>query len=229
MTALTLPRALRSGALEFPVAAFAALATAFVAFAAPPELLAELVGLTGLPALLPAAQPPLGVTARLAIGLVGSGLVFAASFYALRALDRLTARPVRPAPPLAEGESPRLRRRDIHPDAPPVRPISPERDFGAPLEKVPAWLAPADTAEIELLDEIEHQPEAAPEPAAFMPPPLEAASLAELMARLEGGLARRAAPAVQTAALRPAPPPAAADDRLQSAIESLQRLTARQA
>src|SRR5688572_5504224 len=99
MTALSLPRALRSGALEFPVAAFAALATAFVAFAAPPELLAELVGLTGLPALLPAAQPPLGVTARLLIGMAGSGLVFIACFHALRLLDRVTARPARPPYP----------------------------------------------------------------------------------------------------------------------------------
>lgn len=177
--------------------------------------------------MLSAAQPPLGVTARLMIGLIGSGLVFAACFYALRALDRLTARPVRPAPVLAEGESPRLRRRDLHPDAPPVRPISPERDFGAPLDKVPVWLAPADTAEVELIEEAESD---APPVASFMPPPHEAASLAELMARLEGGLARRAEPQVRRPApIRREPSPIPADDRLQSAIESLQRLTARQA
>lgn len=228
MTATILTGAFRNRAIELPVAAFAALAVAFVAFAAPADILAALVSASGLPALLPAAAPPLGATARIVIGVIGSGLVFTVAFAALRALDRFAPRPaVRAAPLFVEEEAPRLRRRDLHPDAPAVRPISAARDFGDP--KVPNWLAPA---EPDAARETAPTPEPEPkhEPAAPRPagrPMTRAAvpeGLPELMARLEAGLARRAAPRRETPQVFPQP----TDDRLQSAIESLQRLAARQ-
>lgn len=203
-------RALRASAIELPVAAFAALSVAFVAFAAPGDLLAELIGLTGLPAVLPAAQPPLGATARIALGVIGSGLAFALAYAALRWLDRFAAPRARPEPVLAPEEAPRLRRRDLHPDAPAVRPILADRDLGTPAPPaVPAWLAPEpDTAE----------PLQGPPPA-----------LTDLMARLEQGVARRERPepGVAAPAADPEPFVPPSPDRLQNAIESLQRLAAR--
>ncbi len=211
------------GAIDLPVAALAALSVAFVAFAAPAGLLGELVALTGLPAILPAAAPPLGATARIALALGGSAIVFGLVLALLGWLDRFAA----PRPPrfVPQPESPRLRRRDLHPDAPAVKPVSAARDFGA-FEAAPAPEAgPESEAEPEAEPVVEAAP--LPSPAAFVLP--EATdSLPNLMARLEQGLARReAAPAPRAA---PSPRPAGpANDRLQSAIESLQRLAARQA
>ena len=132
-------------ALDVPVAALAALAVAFAAFSIPADQLAELVATTGLPELLPAAQPPLGGTARIALGGAGAVGVFALVFGLLRLLGR------KPAPrPVAGDQAPRVRRRDLHPDAPTRRPISATLEFGEPGStnradsSVPAWLAPAE-------------------------------------------------------------------------------------
>ena len=46
--------------LDIPMAALAAASVAFVAFAMPDHVFAGAVGLTGLPAFIPAAQPPCG-------------------------------------------------------------------------------------------------------------------------------------------------------------------------
>lgn len=201
-------------ALDLPVAALAGLSVAFAAFTIPGGLLADAVGASGLANLVEAAQPPLGTTARITLAVAGALGTFVAAFVLLRWLDRFGSRPTPRIVPLAdpEQESPRLRRRDTHPDAPAPRPISASRDLGepAPPQPVASWLdvdAPA----------------AAPIPAYEAP---VATSLTDLMARLEAGLARRVevAPASE-AASRSAP--SAADDRLQSAIDSLQRLTAR--
>ena len=119
---------------------------------------------------------------------------------------------------------PRLRRRDVHPDAPVRRPISAARDLGepapppepvkAPAVDSPAWLAEA--------------PPRAPSPSTGRPAgseprrPHGAARAGLGPAPHPPGLRRRQPPA-------PAPQvfPEAGDDRLQSAIESLQRLAAR--
>jgi len=73
-------------------------------------------------------------------------------------------------------------------------------------------------------------------PAAFAPPPRDN-SVEALLARLEQGMARRreepvpqipeSAPASLAPAVRQPSMPEPADDRLQSAIEKLQRLAAR--
>ncbi|MBX3562576.1 MAG: hypothetical protein KF780_12290 [Sphingomonas sp.] len=205
-------------AIDLPVAALAALSVAFVAFAAPADLLGAAVALTGLPAILPAAAPPLGATARIVMALGGSAIVFGLVLALLGWLDRFAA-PRRPHfAPVAEPESPRLRRRDLHPDAPAVKPISAARDFGSfEAKAVPDWLTP----------EAEIAPEPQPAPPEFVLP--EATdSLPNLMARLEQGLTRRA-PAPAPRAAPPSPAAMPANDRLQSAIESLQRLAARQA
>ena len=212
----TLFRNADRNALDLPVAALAGLSVAFAAFTIPGDLLAEAVGASGLPNLLEAAQPPLGTTARITLAVTGALGTFLAAFLLLRWLDRFGSRPA-PRVVVVEApkpESPRLRRRDTHPDAPAPRPISASRDFGepAPPQPVASWLdIDAETP--------------APPPVAERPAP--ATSLAELMGRLEAGLARRAAAPAGEASPRAAPPPS--NDRLQSAIDSLQRLTARDA
>jgi len=68
-------------------------------------------------------------------------------FVTMRMLDRAGRNRARPEPEFDE-ETPRLRRRDLHPDAPVCRPISATRDFGEPAPPlrpaeppVPTWLA----------------------------------------------------------------------------------------
>jgi hypothetical protein len=271
-------------ALDLPVAALAALAVAFAAFAMPGDLMARLVEASGLPGLLSAAAPPLGLKARLGVSLGGALAAFGIVFVLLRLLDRtgFEARRPRPEPRLEPRyqpeeveepeEAPRLRRRDFHPDAPARRPISAIRDLGEPAPPQPPIASPWPEAPAppgwepesvaepalepspllltdpepepepdpapeyrddylpdyrsEPRDEALPTPEAVPDPAPAAD--TQSASLDALMARLEQGLARRARPA-------PAPEPAPAseevrhevDDRLQNAIESLQRFAAR--
>jgi hypothetical protein len=272
----SLADALTSGgryALDVPVAALAGLSVAFLVYAMPGDTLAGLVGATGLASVVPAAEPPLGMTARIGIGAAGAVAVFAAAFLMLRWLDRLGSRHVERDDP-AEMEAPRLRRRDFHPDAPPRPPIMATHELGEPappswpeesrdtpvppepLAEIPDMTLPPAAEEEWLLDapmaaeapapepppfpmarpEPESEPESAPVPeivpVAEARAPVQAAapsgSLDDLMARLEQGLARRRQGPAEAVIPDPATQPAApTDDRLQSAIDSLQRLAAR--
>jgi hypothetical protein len=308
-------------ALDLPVAGLSALAAAFAAFAIPQDILSRAVIATGLPRLVSAAQPPLGLTARVALAVGGAAIVFGLVLLTLRLLDRSGLNGAEERQETQSG--PRVRRRDGHPDAPTPRPISAARDLGepapprAPRAEVPVWLDEAEPTppafgappepvvaqmpepepepEVDLVLEpeaqaepepwhapepvvfpgpeprfvpepepvsvlaVEPEPEPEPEPAvaeAVPPVPVPApradmpTSIAELMERLEQGLARRKmiepeplpeapqavaeAPAVaeEPEAFDVPEVPAqaeAADDRLQSAIASLQRLAARSA
>jgi hypothetical protein len=229
-------RGVGRNALDLPVAGLAAAAAVFFAFAMPQDVLSQIVSATGLPSLFAAAQPPLGLTARIAIALVGALFTFGLVFFLLRLLDRsgLDAARERPIAGPEDGEAPR-RRRDFHPDAPVRRPISAARDLGEPAPPVPpkpvvpVWLdeaEPVAAPKAAVVPEPEPEPEPVPVPVPEMP-----TSIAGLMERLEQGLARRqprhgapAAPAAQAPQVFPEAP----DDRLQSAIDSLQRLAARQ-
>lgn len=136
-------------ALDLPVAGLSALAAAFAAFAIPQEILSRAVVATGLPSILSAAQPPLGLTARVALAIGGALLVFGIVLLALRLLDRSgLGASEEQADETRSG--PRVRRRDGHPDAPTPRPISAARDLGepapprAPRAEVPLWLDEAE-------------------------------------------------------------------------------------
>jgi hypothetical protein len=291
-------------ALDLPVAGLSALAAAFATFVIPQDLLSRAVVATGLPSILSAARPPLGLTARVALAVGAAALVFGLVFLLLRLLDRSGLGETET--PEERQSGPRVRRRDGHPDAPAPRPISAARDFGepapphAPRIATPLWLDEAEptppafgqasdsepepdfiaepapemasqsapepaiipdpvpepefwpepepwpTLEVQAESEPaplpEPEPEAAPEPAS-VPRADMPNSIADLMERLEQGLARRrlidVAPAVPPQVFPEAPhaleAPAvpalaeAPDDRLQSAIASLQRLAARSA
>lgn len=235
--------------LDVPVAALAGLSVAFAAFAAPADLLAELVSASGLAGVIPGAEPPLGMNARLGIGAAGAVLVFTVAFVLLRWLDRFGRPRARREEEELEAaqEPPRLRRRDFHPDAPARRPILATEDLSEPEARAPLMPEPepeisepeaeAEPVRTEWLPEPEPmvaepvsasvEAEPAPRPAAV---PAHGSSIPELLARLEEGLARRRADPVPPSAA-PAPAqafPEPADDRLQSAIDSLQRLAARQ-
>jgi hypothetical protein len=177
-------------ALDLPVAGLSALAAAFAAFALPQDLLNRAVAATGLPSILAAAQPPLGLTARVAIAVGSAALVFGIVFLALRLLDRSGLGGAEAEEDSRAGS--RVRRRDGHPDAPAPRPISAARDLGepapprAPRAEVPLWLDEAvptppafgATVEFEPVLEPVPEPEAdilsepwqAPEPVVFPEP-----------------------------------------------------------
>ena len=97
------------------------------------ETLESLVWTTGVAALVPAAAPPLGMTARALLAL-GSGLLVAALLWSsLFLLFGPGGFLVRQAP--REDGVPVIRRADAHPDAPPRKPMS-AADLGTPMMEV---------------------------------------------------------------------------------------------
>src|SRR5687768_2920523 len=176
--------------LDVPVAALAGLAVAFLTFAAPAGLLAEIVGASGLASILPAAEPPLGMKARLGIGAGGAVLVFAIAFLLLRWLDRFGTRRAEEAEEATILETPRLRRRDIHPDAPARAPLLAVHELGEPeLEldeidtKTPApWLEPASPVAADLPPEPQPQATWGGEREALQEPPQDSPSQADAYA-----------------------------------------------
>lgn len=238
----------RQSPLDLAMAALAAGSVAFAIYAMPDAAFGRVVELSGLPAVLPAAQPPLGTTARVA-ALVFAGIgTFALVWLVLRALGKTPAAPRRRAE-IEEIEiaPPRLRRADAHPDAPSRRPIFAGLDLGEPLE-APREAEPEDDVlclseeepdfasyEQEAWEEEDGQAEvfvhdSEEEPAQARTHPVEEpASIGHLMQRLELGLVRKE----QDGDRSPAPyqaghgAPNPIDERLRSAIHDLQKLAAR--
>jgi hypothetical protein len=155
-------------AIDVPVAALAGLSIAFLAFAAPADILADLVSSSGLPSILSAAQPPLGLKARIGIGAAGALIAFTLAFILLRWLDRFGSRePVRSRAvvmPEREIPIPRHRRRDHHPDAPERAPLHATYELGEPA--LDPWPEPQSgpKRESERVPHAESEPQGAPEP-----------------------------------------------------------------
>lgn len=185
--------------MNLPIAPLAAVALgALVALgvaAMPTAGLESLVMDSGLPSVLPAAEPPLGLTARAAVAVLTGG--FAALFTWLAAFILVGTRSVTLGKtPEASDEDvpmPVLRRADAHPDAPPRPPLLATRDLGRPFlevraaestsQEVDEIAAPAEMAEVpaELIEQplpqdLE-QPLSAFDPDAIlavpMPPPIK--------------------------------------------------------
>ncbi|NYT43051.1 hypothetical protein HZY97_19915 [Sphingomonas sp. R-74633] len=115
----------------------------------PVPALEALVMDSGLPSVLSMAEPPLGMTARIAVAL-GSG-AFVGAFMWLSAFILLGSRGLTiggDAEPVDSEEVavPVLRRADAHPDAPPRPPLLATRDLGRPFLEVSA-AAPAEVEE----------------------------------------------------------------------------------
>ncbi len=164
-------------------------AAALAALAVPTAMLEALVMRSGLPAILAAAEPPLGFTARAALasgagGFValfawlGLSLLLGARIVALGETDPYAGDTV--APPV-------IRRADAHPDAPPRPPLLATRDLGRPfleprhaIDSAPPIAVAPDPVEQPLPKDLDQplsafDPAAVPDvpmPAPVTPPPL---------------------------------------------------------
>jgi hypothetical protein len=127
--------------MNLPVASLAAAvlgaAVAAAVFGMPAPMLEALVMDSGIPAILTAAEPPLGMTARLAIAGGAGGAVALIVWFALFLLFGTRGISV-----ARETASPRavpvIRRADAHPDARPRAPLLATRDLGTPFLEVTA-------------------------------------------------------------------------------------------
>lgn len=125
--------------------ALCGLGTALSVVLVPVFALEDFIIESGLPAILPAAEPPLGATARLGLTLVGAGGVGLIAWFLLflfvgsRTLAFGAGEGDDPAVPV-------LRRADAHPDAPARRPLFANEDLGTPFLDVRAAEPAADTA-----------------------------------------------------------------------------------
>ncbi len=190
------------------VAAFFAVAVAILVVAMPTWMLEYYAARTGLTAVLPAAQPPLGQTARLALvglGALGSGLVtWLAMIPVGKWLDRSAAQGFDAVPlsPASEDDMPE----DTGFNRPP---IFADRDLGSPFmsEEVSVpqpeaeIVAPVEELVLEnslVAEETPAEPDASPAavetPAPIIEPAPVAgaqASINDMMSRLEVGVTRR--------------------------------------
>ncbi|KQM38102.1 hypothetical protein [Sphingomonas sp. Leaf10] len=142
------------------VAIFTALTVALVIALLPVWRIEAAVEASGLPALLPAAAPPLGLTARVALMLAAATLIAGPLWIGLWLL--LPAKRRR----RAANAEPSVRRADAHPDAPPRPPVRAARDLGKP------FLDPLDPVETEMdLPRDLNVPMAIFDPAAVPPVP----------------------------------------------------------
>ena len=131
----------------------------------PARMLESLVWTSGVAALVPAAQPPLGVTARLVLAIVAGSLSGAVGWSVLYLLIGPGGFLVGSTRPARAGDAPpAVRRADAHPDAPPRRPIC-AAELGEPMMDAPP-------AEQSLPVNLE-QPLAAFDPAAIPAAPRE--------------------------------------------------------
>ncbi|MEO5938476.1 MAG: hypothetical protein ABIQ43_05645 [Sphingomonas sp.] len=119
-------------AVGLVVAALVALAVLFMPIAVIESMAID----SGVAAILTAAAPPLGLTARLAVAffaaLAAGGVTWFGLFLVFGARTMLIRRGT------AEDGVPVLRRADAHPDAPPRRPVFANSDLGTPFLDVKA-------------------------------------------------------------------------------------------
>ncbi|MCW3849015.1 hypothetical protein OF829_17385 [Sphingomonas sp. LB-2] len=134
----------------------------------PAAMLEGLVMDSGLPAVISAAEPPLGMTARLLVAAGAGGLVALFTWFGLFLILGSRGVTIGKAPQAGEAV-PVLRRADAHPDAPARAPLLATRDLGTPFLEV---TAPA-KAEAESYKSEGVVPLFAPEPAAAAVPPAE--------------------------------------------------------
>lgn len=119
--------------LIIPIAPAGAVAAAVLVAAAavgvPRSWLDFAVVASGLAAIFPAAEPPLGLTARLALMVTGGSAAGTSIWFLLNALFGVRALTLRLPLPA---------RRDVHPDAPKRGPLLATRELGTPFHEVKA-------------------------------------------------------------------------------------------
>ena len=167
--------------LNIPVAPLAAAlvggVTALAFTLMPVGILEDFVLDSGVATIMPAAEPPLGVTARAVLIVAGGGGIALITWFTL--LLVLGARAIVIQRSGEDGEEPPLvlRRADAHPDAPARRPLSATRDLGTPFLEVRAERpihVTADLPEETVQPPETVQPELAPAPVSTLAPlPIE--------------------------------------------------------
>ncbi|MBX3592981.1 hypothetical protein [Sphingomonas sp.] len=130
---------------------------ALATLAVPGAMLEDLTVSSGIAAIIPAAEPPLGTTARIIVGVFAGGIAAMAVWLTLSGL--IAWRDSRALP--AGTRRPTIRRADAHPDAPPREPLRANRDIIMPGAPVPEHAG--DALDLAL-------PEPAPDPVLAMGP-----------------------------------------------------------
>lgn len=137
--------------LILPVAPFAAgvigVATAAMFALVPTDLLEAMAVDSGIASVLSAAEPPLGLTARLLLVLLCGGGIGAIAWFGLSLT--FGARTIVLQRSRGGGDAPVLRRADAHPDAPARRPLFANTDLGTPFLEVCAKPVHVDADAIE--------------------------------------------------------------------------------
>ncbi len=88
---------------------------------------------SGIPAVIAAAEPPLGFNARLVLALICGAMVGGVAWFALFVVIGGRTLAIGPEVSEADDAVPVLRRADAHPDAPPRAPLFANRDLGMPF------------------------------------------------------------------------------------------------
>jgi hypothetical protein len=203
-------------------------ATAFFCIAMPSPLFESLVLASGLPDLLPAAEPPLGTTARLlfaGVAGLGAALLTALLLVILGAPERRAPARPRFVPP---------ERSETYPESWPRRPLSMEKDIGAPAPEPVSHVAEAEWQEIETgVAEFDPAPPPPPEP--VQPSMRERRQedgedpISLLMERLDAAVARKMRLAEVDEVRAPAGGSALPldEDHIRATLAELQRLASR--
>lgn len=117
---------------------------------------------SGLPAILPAAEPPLGATARLGLMLVAGGTVALLGWFMMFLVAGSRTVSLGRGEDAAASDVPVLRRADAHPDAPARRPLFASEDLGPPFLDIRAAAVAESDSHDAPMPELEPEPE--PEP-----------------------------------------------------------------
>jgi hypothetical protein len=139
--------------------------TALGVIVMPVPVLESLIMDSGLPAVLTAAEPPLGFTARAMIAAGAGGIAALLGWFMAFVLLGTRGLSVGDAATFEPSHTPTIRRADAHPDAPPRPPLLATRDLGTPFLDVHA--PESENAPFGKVDEVD-----APL-AAFSAPPVE--------------------------------------------------------
>lgn len=151
---------------------------ALIALVLPTSTLESLVMGSGLPAIIAAAEPPLGFTARICLALGAGGffgIMAGLTVFVLvgtKTVDLQTTR-TRPQPNVPQ--APVLRRADAHPDAPPRPPLMAARDLGTPFLEVgaPPAAKPLPLTPLKPVEAVVERPLKAEAPVEAAPLPLK--------------------------------------------------------
>lgn len=139
--------------MNLPIAPIAAAVLAIAAVLGvvliPITVLEAMVMDSGLPALIHAAEPPLGTTARLLLSLLAGGLAGLLGWFLAFIVVGTQGVSVNEPVAMDDQLTPSVRRADAHPDAPPRPPLLATRDLGMPFPQT----TKAEEGEIQALAE----------------------------------------------------------------------------